>query len=143
MAYYNSNAARAYDMQDEAYEPYGAYAPAAPREEVRPRLDVLTGAGREANQGVSPLFTTVAKVAVAMVLVLFAVGAVRVALGSMTTVALNANAEMTTAISEAHQEASDLEVKRSVYGSRARIRDLAADTLGMVEAEGGVTLDLS
>ena len=143
MAYYNSNAAVAYDMQAEAYGRSSAYAPAAPREERRPRLDVLTGAGREASQGVSPMFATVVKVACVLALIFCAVGAARVAIADVTTATLNANAEMTNAIETAQEQASNLEVMRSVYGSHMRIRDLATDTLGMVEAEGGVTIDLS
>ena len=83
------------------------------------------------------------KVACVLALIFCAVGAARVAIADVTTATLNANAEMTNAIETAQEQASNLEVMRSVYGSHTRIRDLAADTLGMVEAEGGVTIDLS
>ena len=43
----------------------------------------------------------------------------------------------------ARDQSGDLEVMRSVYGADSRIRDLAEDTLGMVEPSSRITLDMS
>lgn len=151
MAYNTSNAAYAYDMQPLSPDyVYGSAAPdyrraphRAPEVEKRPRLGVVTGAGREANQAVSPAFVVTVKVFAMLVALFCLVGGARVALATVTSQTLNANAALQSKLDEAAQESSDLEVMRSVYGSSTRIKDVAAGTLGMVEADGGVTIDLS
>lgn len=151
MAYNTSNAAYAYDMQPLSPDyVYGSAAPDyrraprhAPEVEERPRLGVVTGAGREANQAVSPAFVVTVKVFALLVALFCLVGGARVALATVTSQTLNANAVLQSKLDEAAQESSDLEVMRSVYGSSTRIKDVAAGTLGMVEADGGVTIDLS
>ena len=135
MAYYNTNAAVAYDMTAEPYMGEEAFAPARPQRLERPRLDVVGGAGREANQAVSPVFTRVIKVALVLVAMFFALGVARVTIASATAATLNGNAQLNSTLETAQEESSNLEVMR--------IRDLAAGTLGMVEAEGGVTVDVS
>ena len=142
MAYYNTNTAVAYDMTADPYMGEEAFAPARPQRLERPRLDVVGGAGREANQAVSPVFTRVIKVALVLVAMFFALGVARVTIASATAATLNGNAQLNSTL-ETAQESSNLEVMRSVYGATTRIRDLAAGTLGMVEAEGGVTVDVS
>ena len=68
MAYYNTNAAVAYDMTAEPYMRRGGFRPRSPPTPAeRPRLDVVGGAGRESNQAVSPVFTRVIKVALVLV----------------------------------------------------------------------------
>lgn len=109
----------------------------------RPHLDVVTGAGRESDQAVSPVFTHVVKVFVALAVLFCALGAARVGIASATAATLNANAELTSALESARAESSDLEVMRSVYGSKTRIRELAVEQLGMVESADTVTIDLS
>ncbi len=144
MGYSTSNAAYAYDMQ--AAPAYGDefYAPAErARVSEQPRFDVYTGAGREANQEVSPAFLHVLKVFCVLAALVVSIGLARVTIASVTTASLNANATISEELSEATDESADLEVMRSVYGSDTRIRDLAVNTLGMVEPEGSVTLDLS
>lgn len=150
MGYHTSNAAYAYDMRPEpmdssAAPAYGreTIAPAAPETPSRPRLGVLTGAGREANQAVSPVFTHVIKVFLVVVALFVSVGAARVVIAGATTAMLNENAQTSASMESAAEESSNLEVMRSVYGSATRIRDIAEGTLGMVPAEGGVTIDLS
>lgn len=137
MGYQNSNVAYAYDMQAESF------APAAPQIQERPRLDVVTGAGREANQAVSPVFTHVIKVFCVLAAVFCIVGLARVTIAGFTAAALNSNAELASTLEQAQEQSSNLEVMRSVYGANTRVRDLAAGTLGMVDADGGVTIDLS
>ena len=143
MGYYTSNTAYAYDMPAEP-----AYAPEprrdqSPRVAERPRFDVVTGQGRAANQQVSPAFMHVLKVFCVLVGLVVAIGLARVTLASVTTARLNANAEISNELSTAQDTSSDLEVMRSVYGSNTRIRDLATETLGMVEPESRVTVDIS
>lgn len=148
MGYHTSNAAYAYDMQPRPYAYDGSAAPAAapeaprPQRARRPRLDVVTGAGREADQAVSPVFTHVFKVVLVLVALFCAVGGARVAIASLTAAQLNANAQTVASLEKATEDSANLEVMRSVYGSSSRIRDLAASMLGMVDATGGVTVDL-
>ncbi len=152
MAYRASNAAYAYDMYDyDMYEAQPQIAPEYEREQQgapaayeRPHLDVVTGAGREANQAVSPVFAHVAKLACLAAVFIFTVGFARISIASVTTAQLNANSTLTSTLESAHQQSSDLQVMRSVYGSETRIRELATGALGMVVPEGeGTTIDLS
>lgn len=147
MGYHTSNAAFAYDMQpqpaDLDHAGSAVPAPAHPRPARRPRLDVVAGAGLEADQAVSPAFLHVIKVALAVIAVFCLVGGARVALASATSGVLNADAQLSSTLEESRSKSSDLEVMRSVYGSGTRIRDLAEGTLGMVEGTEGVTIDLS
>lgn len=143
MAYFDSNAAYAYDYQAQAYsEPVRRERPEE-RPAKRPRLDVVPGAGREANQAVSPVFTHVVKVFAALVLLFVSIGLARVTIAGYTTSMLNANAELSSSLEAARDESSNLEVMNSVYGADTRIRDLAIGALGMVEPEDSITLDLS
>ena len=89
------------------------------------------------------MFTRVIKVALVLVAMFFALGVARVTIASATAATLNGNAQLNSTLETAQEESSNLEVMRSVYGATTRIRDLAAGTLGMVEAEGGVTVDVS
>lgn len=143
MAYYDSNAAYAYDF--EAAPSFEAQPRVAPRTTPteRPRFDVYTGEGREANQVVSPIFTHVVKVFCVLAALFCLIGVGRVAVASITAGSLNANAKLTTSLEEAQAESSSLEVMNSVYGADTRIRDLATGTLGMVEPEDKTILDLS
>lgn len=141
MGYHTSSAAYAYDMRAAAPAPRPA-AP-APAPEARPRFDVYTGAGREADQVVSPVFTHVVKVFCVLAALVFVIGLARVGLASLTAAELNANATTSNELSTARDQTGDLEVMRSVYGADSRIRDLAEDTLGMVEPKDTITLDLS
>ena len=143
MAYFDSNAAYAYDyMAQPSYAPERRErTPERPME--RPQFDVVTGAGREANQIVSPAFTYVAKAFICMIALVAIVGFFRVNLAGRTSAMMNANAELTASLEAAHDESSNLEVMNTVYGAETRIRDLATGALGMVEPEDSVTLDLS
>lgn len=143
MAYFDSNAAYALDYQAQPnYMPERQGRPAnTPLE--RPHFDVVTGAGREANQIVSPVFTHVVKVFAVLVFLFVSIGLARVTLAGTTTAILNANAELSSSLEAAHDESSSLEVMNTVYGADTRIRDLATGALGMVEPEEGITLDIS
>ena len=125
MGYNTSNAALAYDMNAMPAYRETPQAPVAPREQRTPRFDVSTGAGRQANPAVSPVFLSVLKP--------FCIIAAQL---------LNSNAELTNTLEKATDESSDLEVMHSVYGADTRIRDLAG-AYGMVEPSESVTLDFS
>ena len=144
MGYRSSNAAYAYDMQSEAYT-YGSAAPELQRPQVaeRPRLDVLTGAGKKADQAVSPAYVRVLRAVFVVAALFCALGGARVAIASLTAAALNDNASIASELEASASETSDLEVMRSVYGSSTRIRDLAESMLGMGQATDGVTIDVS
>lgn len=143
MGIHTSNAAIAYDMHA-AYAPGSPVAaPRAPQTGERPHFDVYTGAGRETNQIVSPMFTHVVKVFCVLVALVFTIGVARVTIASATAAALNASATTTASLESAQDTSKNLEVMRSVYGADTRIRDLATSTLGMVEPSETVTLDVS
>lgn len=143
MAYFDSNAAYAYDMQAAPMMQPERQAEPNNKPNARPRFDVYTGEGREANQIVSPVFTHVVKVFCVLAVLFCAIGLGRVAVAGVTTSMLNDNADLASSLEAAQDESSTLEVMDSVYGSDSRIRDLATGTLGMVEPEDTVTLDLS
>ena len=138
MGYHTSNAAYAYDMQPETYAGHAS----APTPSARPRLDVVTGAGREASQEVSPQFTHCVKVFAVLAVLFVAIGVFRVALAGLTTATLNNAATLSNELTEAQEQSSELEVMRAVYGSSTRIRDLA-EGYGMVTAHSGITLDFT
>lgn len=142
MGYHTSNAALAYDMTAAPAYRDTPQAPAAPRERQTPRFDVYTGAGRQANQGVSPVFMGVIKVFCIVAAVFVAIGVARVTLAGVTASLLDSNAALTETLEKDTSESSDLEVMHSVYGADTRIRDLAG-TYGMTEPTDSVTLDFS
>lgn len=142
MGYNTSNAAVAYDMNAAPAYREAPRKGAAPAVRQTPRFDVYTGAGREANQQVSPVFVKVLAICVALVAAFFVIGVARVTLAGMTASVLNDNAELTNTLEKETDESSDLEVMNSVYGADTRIRDLAG-TYGMTEPSESVTLDFS
>ena len=144
MAYRASNAAYAYDMYDMQPQSYSEQAqPVVKAPVARPSLHVVTGEGLEADQAVSPVFMHVVKLFCVLVALVFAVGLARIAMAGVTTSLLNDNAQISSSLETAQKNSSDLQVMRSVYGSKTRIRELATGALGMVEAEDGTTIDLS
>ena len=138
MGYYTSNAAIAYDYQ-EAEELRRREAPQAPA----PHFDVYTGAGRQADQPVSPAFVHMVKVCLALTLLFVGVGIARVAIFGATNAALNEASQVQEKIEQAVEEGQNLQVMSSVYGADARIRNIAAGTLGMIEPEERVVIDVS
>ena len=136
MGYNTSSAALAYDMNAMPAYRETSQAPVAPREQRTPRFDVYTGAGRQANQAVSPVFMSVLKTFCIIAAIFMTIGVARVALAGVTA------QELTSTLEKATDESSDLEVMHSVYGADTRIRDLAG-AYGMVEPSESVTLDFS
>lgn len=138
MGYHTTNAALAYDYQD-AEELRRAEAPQA----AAPRFDVYTGAGQQADQQTSPAFLHVMKVFAVLAVLFVAVGLARVAIYGATNASLNNAASIQQKLDEAVDEGQNLEVMTSVYGSDARIRSIATGTLGMVEPDERVVLDVT
>ncbi len=110
MGYHTSNAAYAYDMRPEVYE---GHVP-APAQSSRPRLDVVSGAGRETSQDVSPQFTHCVKLFAVLAVMFVALGLFRVTLAGLTTATLNNAATLSNALTEAQEQSSELEVMRAV-----------------------------
>lgn len=137
------NAAYAYDMQAAP-----EFAPTQPQRrpqtpaQARPRFDVYTGAGNDANQVVSPVFMSVIKTFCVLFVLFGIIGLGRVALAGFTTATLNANAQIQTQMEETAANCKDLEVMRAVYGSESRIRELA-EGYGLSSPESTLTLDFS
>lgn len=144
MGYPTSNAAYAYDMQPDAYEAHASANPArhTQAQAAKPSFGVVIGAGREASQATSPMFTHCVKVFCVLAATFVVLGAARVAIAGVTASSLNAAAELSGQLETAQEASADLEVMRSVYGASTRIRDLA-EGYGMVAAEGNVVLDFT
>ena len=142
MGYPTSNAAFAYDMQPEPVSPASTWAPAVPAPAARPRFDVVTGAGREADQVTSPIFTHCIKVFCILAILFLTVGLARVVITGFTAASLNASASLSDKLEAAQDASSDLEVAHSVYGASTRIRDLAMG-YGMANAEENIVLDFT
>ena len=109
MGYNTSNAALAYDMNAMPAYREAPQAPVAPREQRTPRFDVYTGAGRQANQAVSPVFMSVLKTFCIIAAIFMTIGVARVALAGITAQVLNSNAALTNTLEKATDESSDLE----------------------------------
>ena len=84
MGYNTSSAALAYDMNAMPAYRETPQAPVAPREQRAPRFDVYTGAGRQANQAVSPVFMSVLKTFCIIAAIFMTIGVARVALAGVT-----------------------------------------------------------
>ena len=106
MGYNTSNAALAYDMNAMPAYRETPQAPVAPREQRAPRFDVYTGAGRQANQAVSPVFMSVLKTVCIIAAIFMTIGVARVALAGVTAQVLNGNAELTSTLEKATDESS-------------------------------------
>ena len=89
MGYNTSSAALAYDMNAMPAYRETPQAPVAPREQRTPRFDVYTGAGRQANQAVSPVFMSVLKTFCIIAAIFMTIGVARVALAGVTAQVLN------------------------------------------------------
>ena len=101
MGYNTSSAALAYDMNAMPAYRETPQAPVAPREQRTPRFDVYTGAGRQANQAVSPVFMSVLKTFCIIAAIFMTIGVARVALAGVTAQVLNSNAELTNTLEKA------------------------------------------
>ena len=112
MASRYTSAAYAYDYtaQEQASYGYGAERRRRAAETRAPRFDVYTGAGRQADQDVSPAFLHVVKVFAVLAVLFCAIGLGRVTIASATTALLNDNAQISQEIEEVREAGENLEV---------------------------------
>lgn len=112
---------------------------------ARPDFRVLPGRGASVAEriGASPLFFTVLKVVVAAVLFIAAVGVCRVALTAATVETMISSDQLTSQISSARSQGSELEVKVTTLANPTRIKAYASEHLGMAVATSTSYIDLA
>lgn len=114
------------------------YAPEA--RERRPFLVVEGGhLDADARSGVSPEFVSRARLVVVAVVVLCALGALRVALTAGTVTLMSDNLELSSRIEEASALNDELHAERSLLSSSSRIRSIATESYGMVSTLTGTS----
>ena len=103
----------------------------APQRAPRPQVRAIPG-GRVREQGVSPQFVTLAKLAAVMLVAFAVVCCVRIALTAATVSTSIESQELTQQISQARKDGNALEVSQSALSNPTHVRAAAAE-LGMVE----------
>lgn len=113
--------------------------------EQRPSFEVVTGGGLDARAraGVSPVFLSRVKAAVATSLFVLGLFACRVALTTATVSTLQSNASIKTEIKNAQSINDDLQVERSVLSSSSRISRIATQNYGMTLSTDREVIDVS
>ena len=103
-------------------------------QQSHPAFEVVSGGGLDARarEGISATFWARFRAVLVVAAFLIAVNLVRVALSAATVSVLQANADLTTQISEAETLSSNLRIERSVLSSNARISRIATQNYGMV-----------
>lgn len=96
----------------------------------------------EARRGVSREFLRRARIAVVAVVVLCALGALRVALTAGTVTLLQNDLELRSQIEEARDLNEDLRAERSLLSSGKRITSIATEVYGMVYNPATTSLEV-
>ena len=111
-------------------------------QQSRSSFEVVSGGGLDARarQGVSHEFLARFRAVVLVAAFFLALNLVRVAISAATVSVLQANADLTTQISEAETLNSNLRIERSVLSSNARISRIATQNYGMVLPSERVTV---
>lgn len=111
-------------------------------QQSRSSFEVVSGGGLDARarQGVSHEFLSRFRAVVLVAAFFLALNLVRVAISAATVSVLQANADLTTQISEAETLSSNLRIERSVLSSNARISRIATQNYGMVLPSERVTV---
>lgn len=111
-------------------------------QQSRPSFEVVSGGGLDARvrQGVSHEFLARFRAVLLVAAFFLALNLVRVAISAATVSVLQANADLTTQISEAETLNSNLRIERSVLSSNARISRIATQNYGMVLPSERVTV---
>lgn len=111
-------------------------------QQSRSSFEVVSGGGLDARarQGVSHEFLARFRAVVLVAAFFLALNLVRVAISAATVSVLQANADLTTQISEAETLSSNLRIERSVLSSNARISRIATQNYGMVLPSERVTV---
>lgn len=130
-----------------------AYAARQIAREERPvatarKLRVVNGtsqsrSAKTAQVGVSSTVFTLIKIAACIVVMLFAIGVVRVSLNVQTVATMMETNKINKEISTTASEGDDLLVQKSIYGNPTRIEGIAQDQLGMVAANTVTDLNIS
>ena len=102
----------------------------------QPSFQVLPGGGLDARvrRGVDPQFVAHLRLCVLAVVLLVAIGGVRVALSAATVSSLETTSSLRSEISDAKDLNSELQIERSVDASAQRIIRIATENYGMVLA---------
>lgn len=113
-------------------------------QQSRSSFEVVSGGGLDARvrQGVSHEFLARFRAVLLVAAFFLALNLVRVAISAATVSVLQANADLTTQISEAETLNSNLRIERSVLSSNARISRIATQNYGMVLPSERLTVDL-
>ncbi len=111
-------------------------------QQSRSSFEVVSGGGLDARvrQGVSHEFLARFRAVLLVAAFFLALNLVRVAISAATVSVLQANADLTTQISEAETLNSNLRIERSVLSSNARISRIATQNYGMVLPSERVTV---
>ena len=111
-------------------------------QQSRSSFEVVSGGGLDARvrQGVSHEFLARFRAVLLVAAFFLALNLVRVAISAATVSVLQANADLTTQISEAETLSSNLRIERSVLSSNARISRIATQNYGMVLPSERVTV---
>lgn len=115
----------------------------APR--LRPSFGVVEGGGLDASvrRGVSLQFLFNIKVLLSIVMLLVAIGFVRVALLSASVATLQHNKVLTSTIEQAQMHNSELKVEHSILANSNRIGRIAMQSYGMVLPEKVDTINIA
>lgn len=102
----------------------------------QPSFQVLPGGGLDARarRGVDPQFVAHLRLCVLAVVLLVAIGGVRVALSAATVSSLETTSSLRSEISDAKDLNSELQIERSVDASAQRIIRIATENYGMILA---------
>ena len=113
-------------------------------QQSRSSFEVVSGGGLDARvrQGVSHEFLARFRAVLLVAAFFLALNLVRVAISAATVSVLQANADLTTQISEAETLNSNLRIERSVLSSNARISRIATQNYGMVLSASHATVSL-
>ena len=108
------------------------------------RLEAIEGGGLDATRraGVTPFFYGKVVAIVAIVIVLCAIGAVRVTLTAGTVAMLQGNEAISSQIKDLRTLNEDLQIERSLFSGSERIGRIATQNLGMVHASEVERLDM-
>ncbi len=108
------------------------------------RLEAIEGGGLDATRraGVTQSFYGKVVAIVAIVIVLCAIGAVRVTLTAGTVAMLQGNEAISSQIKDLRTLNEDLQIERSLFSGSERIGRIATQNLGMVHASEVERLDM-
>ena len=138
-----NQAQEAYDLYDGGPALLDGAPERSPRDYQEPSPFVVHEGGHldaDARKGVSPEFMRRVGIVVIAILVVFAVGCVRVALTVGTINLMQSNSALEESVSEAQATNTELRIERSLLSSKDRIARIATQNLGMVYSKDSETI---